>query len=105
VRIGLGGAGLAGLAAARERTAAGHEVVVWGKARGVGGRTSTRRGPDGLRFDHGAPVLHDGDLPLAAVLVHATAHRWRLSRPGTPLPDPFLQAGTLVAAAGAFAAN
>lgn len=64
MRIAVIGAGLAGLTAARSLHDDGHAVVVWEKARGSGGRTSTRRGPGGLRFDHGAPFLHDGPLPL-----------------------------------------
>lgn len=64
MRIAVIGAGLAGLTAARSLHDDGHAVVVWEKARGPGGRTSTRRGPDGMRFDHGAPFLHDGPLPL-----------------------------------------
>lgn len=64
MRIAVIGAGLAGLTAARSLHDDGHTVVVWEKSRGPGGRTSTRRGPDGQRFDHGAPFLHDGPLPL-----------------------------------------
>lgn len=67
MRIAVIGAGLAGLTAARDLHDNGHDVVVWEKARGPGGRTSTRRGAGGLRFDHGAPFLHDGVLPLEHV--------------------------------------
>ena len=79
MRIAVIGAGLAGLTAARDLHEDGHTVVVWEKSRGPGGRTSTRRGPDGLRFDHGAPFLHDGDLPLDDA---AATTRHRLSLPG-----------------------
>lgn len=52
-RIAIVGAGLAGLTAARVLADKGHQVVVLEKARGPGGRMSTRR--DGrCRFDHGA---------------------------------------------------
>lgn len=47
------GAGISGLSAASELAALGAEVVVLEKARGAGGRTSTRREGE-LRFDHGA---------------------------------------------------
>lgn len=52
-RIGVVGAGMAGLTAARILSGQGHDVVVVEKARGAGGRMSTRRHAD-LRFDHGA---------------------------------------------------
>lgn len=65
MQIAVVGAGLAGLAAAAELQRSGHAVTVWEKSRGVGGRTATRRGPDGMRFDHGAPFLHDGAEPLS----------------------------------------
>ena len=47
------GAGLAGLACARELADGGFEVRVFDKARGPGGRMATRRA-GGRRFDHGA---------------------------------------------------
>lgn len=47
------GAGWSGLTAARRLKAAGRDVVVLEKARGPGGRCSTRR-QDGFSFDHGA---------------------------------------------------
>jgi predicted NAD/FAD-dependent oxidoreductase len=52
------GAGLSGLAAARELTLRNRKVLVLEKSRGVGGRMATRRVPDGRGsvaiFDHGA---------------------------------------------------
>jgi hypothetical protein len=58
------------------------------KGRGVGGRTSTRRGAQGT-FDHGAPSFHATDARLAPWLeawcdegiLQATAHGYR-GRPG-----------------------
>ncbi len=47
------GAGIAGLAAARQLQSAGHEVQVIDKGCGVGGRMATRR-IKGARLDHGA---------------------------------------------------
>jgi len=47
------GAGLAGLALARELTRAGQRVTVLDKARGVSGRSSTKR-VQAARLDHGA---------------------------------------------------
>lgn len=56
-RVAVVGAGIAGLACARRLVASGHEVKVYDKGRGVGGRAATRRiqiGDSDLRFDHGA---------------------------------------------------
>ena len=56
-RIAIIGAGLSGLTCARELTELGHDVSVFDKGRGPGGRASTRRVEfDGSRagFDHGA---------------------------------------------------
>lgn len=51
--VAVVGAGIAGLATARRLHEAGQRVVVFEKARGVGGRLSTRR-IEGGAFDHGA---------------------------------------------------
>ncbi|HMN99151.1 MAG TPA: FAD-dependent oxidoreductase [Miltoncostaeaceae bacterium] len=56
MRVAVVGAGLAGLAAARELRADGHEVVVLEKSRGLGGRLATRWA-EGTVLDHGSPVL------------------------------------------------
>jgi photolyase PhrII len=53
LRVAVVGAGLAGLSAARALEDQGHEVVVVDKARGPGGRMSTRREGE-WQFDHGA---------------------------------------------------
>jgi renalase len=67
MQVAVIGAGLAGVVAARNLAAAGHEVVIWEKSRGVGGRTASRRAGSGARFDHGAPFLHDGASELVGV--------------------------------------
>ena len=48
------GAGLAGLALARELTRAGQRVTVLDKSRGVSGRSSTKRLENEIKIDHGA---------------------------------------------------
>ena len=53
LRIAVVGAGMAGLTAARSLADRGYDVVVVEKARGPGGRMSTRRQGE-YRFDHGA---------------------------------------------------
>ena len=53
LRIVVVGAGMTGVTAARNLSQQGHDVVVVDKARGPGGRMSTRRNAD-LQFDHGA---------------------------------------------------
>ncbi|MCC5933151.1 MAG: FAD-dependent oxidoreductase [Candidatus Cyclonatronum sp.] len=63
--IGIIGAGISGLTAGRILAKAGHEVVVFEKSRGYGGRICTRYSNkyEGVRFDHGAPYI-SGDDPL-----------------------------------------
>lgn len=53
LRVAVIGAGIAGLTAARTLQDQGHEVQLFDKGRGPGGRTSVRR-TDGYEFDHGA---------------------------------------------------
>ena len=53
-RVAVVGAGLSGLTCARTLADHGCQVTVFEKSRGVGGRMSTRRADQELRFDHGA---------------------------------------------------
>jgi len=53
-KIALIGAGISGLACAARLRASGCEIMIFEKSRGVGGRLATRRGEEGLTFDHGA---------------------------------------------------
>jgi renalase len=64
VRVGVIGAGLSGLGAARTLADAGHDVAVFEKSRGVGGRLAARR-VDGTVVDHGAPVI---EVPAGSAL-------------------------------------
>ncbi len=54
MRVAIIGAGMAGLSCGHELRRAGHDVVIFEKSRGIGGRIATRRTPEDLRFDHGA---------------------------------------------------
>jgi predicted NAD/FAD-dependent oxidoreductase len=56
VRIAVIGAGIAGLACARELARADARVTVFERSRGLGGRLGTRRQGD-LAFDHGAQFV------------------------------------------------
>lgn len=100
------GAGIAGLACGRLLTSAGHGVVILDKGRGLGGRTASRRGPEGLRFDHGAPEF-DAQSPEFCALVkkaEAAGHlaQWNkgsetslfVGLPGMTGLAKFLAAGT-----------
>jgi len=61
LRVAVVGAGITGLTCARTLADAGVEVVVLEKARGAGGRLSSRRTDHG-GFDHGAAVLHRDEV-------------------------------------------
>jgi predicted NAD/FAD-dependent oxidoreductase len=67
VTVGIVGAGLAGLSAARRLHAAGEQVVLVDKGRGPGGRMATRRIADAT-VDHGAQFFTARD-PVFATLV------------------------------------
>lgn len=64
------GAGIAGLACARDLVGSGREVVLLDKGRGVGGRCATRR-LDGQPVDHGLAYLHGNDDAFIATLREA----------------------------------
>ena len=65
--IAIVGAGIAGMACARTLDRAGHQVTVFEKSRGFGGRMSTRGTPFGT-FDHGAQYFTVRDQRFATVL-------------------------------------
>lgn len=68
MRVGIVGAGAAGLAAARTLKAAGHEVVVFEKSRGFGGRAATKRIGE-YTFDSGATSIAPRGLALQKVML------------------------------------
>jgi renalase len=68
MRVGIVGAGVAGLMAGRTLQAAGHEVLLFDKGRSPGGRLATRR-IGAATFDHGAQFFTVRSERFAA-LVH-----------------------------------
>ena len=77
MRIGVIGAGIAGLSCAELLQSAGHAVRVFDKGRGAGGRMATRRvaSPAGdVAFDHGAQYFTTRDPRFAAAVT-----RWQQS--------------------------
>lgn len=83
MKIGIIGAGLAGLTAARGLAEAGHGITLFDKARGPGGRMSTRR-TETVRgmafFDHGAQYFTVRDAGFAETVARweaeGAAARW-----------------------------
>ena len=69
--IAIVGAGIAGLAAARQLQDAGHHVQVFDKSRSTGGRLCTRRG-EGWQADHGAQYFTARHADFAVEV-----QRWR----------------------------
>ncbi len=87
-RTAIIGAGIAGLSCARRLQTSGHEVAVFDKSRGVGGRMATRR-VDGLSFDHGAQFFTSRGKALSAavqsMIEAGSAAEWGAGRyVGTP---------------------
>lgn len=83
MKIGIIGAGLAGLSAADGLARAGHQVALFDKARGPGGRMSTRRveTAQGMAFfDHGAQYFTARDAEFSAEVARweaaGAAARW-----------------------------
>lgn len=80
VRIAVVGAGVAGLACARELARAEARVTVFEKSRGLGGRLGTRRDGDGS-FDHGAQFITARSRAFSRYIEIATRagvlERWR----------------------------
>lgn len=69
--IAVIGAGLAGVSCARQLAAAGRQVTVFDKSKGMGGRMATRRG-DGFSVDHGAQYFTAQQPDF-----HAEIHAWQ----------------------------
>ena len=70
MRIAIIGAGAAGLAAGGDLQAAGWQVAIYEKSRGLGGRLATRREGES-RFDHGAQYVK-ADAGRLRALVEAS---------------------------------
>ena len=66
-KLAIVGAGVAGCATAWALRAAGLEVVLFEKSRGVSGRAATRR-RDGVAYDHGANYFKTENPRVAAVI-------------------------------------
>lgn len=91
------GAGVAGLSCAREVAAAGRELLVIDRARGVGGRCATHR-LEGMAHDVGVSFLHGRDPGFLAAIREATPHRvegWprTIRGSGRPCQPEAFQAG------------
>jgi len=95
MKIAIIGAGMAGLACGENLVRAGHQVSMFDKGRGPGGRMATRRmeiGDQTLRFDHGAQYFTARDPRFSARVGHweeaGMVARWPNASPeawvGTP---------------------
>ncbi len=82
--VGIIGAGICGLMAARELTKNDHEVWLLDKSRGVGGRMATRR-MDNAVFDHGAQFFTSRSVEFSALISEMqqaeTAREWYCGYP------------------------
>ena len=75
LRIAVIGAGLAGVSAANALYQAGHQVFLFDKSRGCGGRLSTKRTPLGA-MDLGAQYFTARDTQFRHVLQHWLDNGW-----------------------------
>ena len=88
LRVGIVGAGMAGLACAQALAQSGARVQLVDKGRGPGGRLATRRLPWAddpnlmLGIDHGAQILYPRDAGFAAWLAGGEPQGW--AAPWTP---------------------
>ncbi len=83
MRIAIVGAGMAGMSCGQRLSRLGHEVGLFDKGRGPGGRMATRRMEDGgttLHFDHGAQYFTARDPRFVEQVAHweasGVAARW-----------------------------
>ena len=83
MRIAIVGAGMAGMSCGQRLSRLGHEVRLFDKGRGPGGRMATRRMEDGgttLHFDHGAQYFTARDPRFVEQVAHweasGVAARW-----------------------------
>ncbi|MFP3944246.1 MAG: NAD(P)/FAD-dependent oxidoreductase [Alphaproteobacteria bacterium] len=85
-QVGVVGAGIAGLACAAVLREAGHQVALFDKGRGPGGRMSTRRVVGGMRFDHGAQyfTVHTPEFAEQVAV-------WEAAGVAAPWPGRFLE--------------
>lgn len=97
VDVVVAGAGLTGLAAARELASAGLSIAVLEARDRVGGRVESRVGPSGERFDTGGQFVCD-DMPGIMALVRKLGGTLLdMRRPGPPLDVPALSGADLEA--------
>lgn len=85
MRAAVIGAGIAGLACAHALRAAGAKVTLFDKARGIGGRMSTRRATTrcgAIAFDHGAT-----HFTVRSVDFRARVAEWHADGCALPWPD------------------
>jgi len=108
MRIAIIGAGMAGLACATELRRQGHDPLLFDKARGPGGRMSTRRMATplgGVSFDHGAQYLTARDPDFVAQVQdwakEGHVARWPAAGPDAWVGTPAMNAPIRAMAADA----
>ncbi|WP_229954419.1 NAD(P)/FAD-dependent oxidoreductase [Parasphingorhabdus litoris] len=107
MKIAIIGSGLSGLACADHLRAAGHEIALFDKARGPGGRMSTRRMASAIgdiSFDHGAQYFTARDPAFVSIVREweksGVAGRWPVAGDEAWVGVPAMNAPIKALAAG-----
>ena len=87
--IAIVGAGMAAIACARTLVQAGHQVSVFEKSHGLGGRMSTRNSPFGT-FDHGAQYFTVRDARFQQALADVATIDPELGRIFMGIYEPYI---------------
>lgn len=90
MNIAVIGAGVSGIACAKELVALNHRVTVFDKSRGVGGRATSKRWIDGIAIDMGIPyMVNPSNSVIQSYVNNGVLVPWRM-RTSTGTRDAYV---------------